>query len=63
MIDFTPPDELLALRDKVSTFVRNEIIPMENDPRQGPHGPEESLRLDLVAKARDAGLLSPHAPA
>jgi acyl-CoA dehydrogenase len=63
MIDFSPPDELLALRDKVATFVRNEIVPMEKDPRQGPHGPEESLRLDLVGKARDAGLLSPHAPA
>jgi len=63
MIDFTPPEELLALRDKVSTFVRNEIIPMENDPRQGPHGPEESLRQDLVGKARDAGFLTPHAPA
>ena len=31
------------------------------DKRQGPHGPEESLRLELVAKARQAGLLSPHA--
>jgi alkylation response protein AidB-like acyl-CoA dehydrogenase len=37
------------------------VIPLEGDARQGPHGPEESLRDELVSLAREAGLLSPHA--
>jgi len=61
MIDFAPSPELQQLQQRVRAFIQTEIIPMESDPRQGPHGPEESLRLDLVAKARQAGLLSPHA--
>mgnify|MGYP000387935795 CR=1 FL=1 len=61
MIDFALTPELQALQQKVRTFIAEQIIPMESDPRQGPHGPEESLRLELVAKARQAGLLSPHA--
>lgn len=62
MIDFELPPELAALRARVRRFVRERIVPLENDPRQGPHGPEESLRQDLVALARAEGLLSPHAP-
>ena len=60
MISFQLPDELAALRDKVDAFIRNEIIPFESDPRQPAHGPSDELRLDLVEKAREAGLLSPH---
>ena len=62
MVDFSLPDELVALTRKVETFITDEIVPLERDPRQGPHGPEESLRLEMVAKARAAGLLSPHGP-
>jgi acyl-CoA dehydrogenase len=62
MIDFEPSPELVALRDRVDAFIREEVVPFENDPRQGPHGASEPLRLELVAKARAAGLLSPHAP-
>jgi acyl-CoA dehydrogenase len=62
MVDFSLPDELVALSRKVETFIADEIVPLERDPRQGPHGPEESLRLEMVAKARAAGLLSPHGP-
>ena len=62
MVDFSLPDELVALTRKVETFIADEIVPLERDPRQGPHGPEESLRLEMVAKARAAGLLSPHGP-
>lgn len=63
MIDFQPPPELAALGEQVRCFVREQIVPLENDPRQGAHGPEESLRHELNALAREAGLLSPHAPA
>ena len=62
MIDFELPAELAALRDRVSRFITDKIVPYENDPRQGPHGAEEPLRRELNALAREAGLLSPHGP-
>jgi acyl-CoA dehydrogenase len=62
MIDFTLPEELVELRDRVTRFVRTVVVPNENDPRQSMHGPQEALRLELVALGRQAGLLSPHAP-
>jgi alkylation response protein AidB-like acyl-CoA dehydrogenase len=61
MIDFGLTPELQDLQQRARAFIAEQIVPMESDPRQGAHGPEESLRLDLVAKARQAGLLSPHA--
>jgi alkylation response protein AidB-like acyl-CoA dehydrogenase len=61
MIDFALTPELAQLQQRVRDFIAQQIIPMESDPRQGPHGPDDSLRLELVAKARQAGLLSPHA--
>ncbi|ENO85105.1 acyl-CoA dehydrogenase family protein [Thauera linaloolentis] len=59
-MDFEIPAELAALRQRVRAFIADEIIPMEQDPRQTAHGPTEELRLELVAKARRAGLLSAH---
>lgn len=60
-MDFDIPAELAELRKRTRRLVRDEIMPFERDPRQTPHGPEEALRLELVALARDAGLLTPHA--
>lgn len=60
-MNFALSDELLTLQVKVRQFIANEIIPMEQDPRQGPHGPSEELRQALVEKARIHGLLTPHA--
>src|SRR5271156_2714007 len=62
MIDFELPAELLILRDRVVAFVTEKIVPFENDPRQTAHGVSEPLRQELIGLARDAGLLSPHAP-
>ena len=62
MIDFELPAELAALRDRVETFIADKIVPYENDQRQTAHGASEALRGELVALAREAGLLSPHAP-
>jgi acyl-CoA dehydrogenase len=62
MIDFELPDDLARLRDRVSDFVAEQIVPYENDPRQTAHGASEPLRRELVALARQAGLLSPHGP-
>ena len=60
MIDFSLPPELAELRERTAAFVRDVVIPLEADPRQGPHGPSEDLRLELVALAAKEGLVSPH---
>src|SRR3954453_14954248 len=59
-MDFTIPDELLELKERTERFVRDEIMPLEGDKRQGAHGPSVEFRLELVALAKRAGLLSPH---
>ncbi|MGE0862047.1 MAG: acyl-CoA dehydrogenase family protein, partial [Gammaproteobacteria bacterium] len=60
-MDFQLPDELEELRQRVLHFIKTEVVPLEQDPRQRPHI-HESLRRELVALGRAAGLLSPHAP-
>ena len=60
-MNFSLSPELLQLQQKVRTFIREQIIPYENDPRQDSHGPHEELRKELIEKARAAGLLTPHA--
>src|SRR6202453_1584083 len=62
MIDFELPADLVALRDRVEAFIADKIVPYENDSRQTAHGAPESLRQELVGLARQAELLSPHAP-
>ena len=62
MIDFELPAELVVLHDRVEAFIADKIVPYENDPRQTAHGAPESLRRELVGLARQAQLLSPHAP-
>ncbi|MCB1512135.1 MAG: acyl-CoA dehydrogenase family protein [Hyphomicrobiaceae bacterium] len=61
-MDFSLPAELAQLKDTVDTFVRDQIIPFESDPRWTAHGPTDELRADLNAKAHDAGLLGIHSP-
>ena len=62
MIDFAVPDDVAELAARVDVFIREKIVPLEDDPRQGPHGASEPLRQQLLTLARDAGLLSPHGP-
>jgi acyl-CoA dehydrogenase len=59
-MDFTIPDEILALKERTERFVRDEILPRESDKRQTAHGPSEEFRLELVTLARNAGLVAPH---
>ena len=59
-MDFTVPGELLDLKERTERFVRDSIMPLEGDIRLTPHGPTEEFRLELVALARRAGLVSPH---
>lgn len=60
-MDFEIPDELRELQLRTREFVATQVIPLE--ARQAPeqHGPSEELRSELVARARRAGLLTPHA--
>jgi len=60
-MDFSLTPKLEGLRDRTRSFIRDQVIPLEKDPRQNEHGPNEELRKDLMALARKAGLLTPHA--
>ncbi len=55
-------EQAVAIAAKVEDFVRNVVIPYENDPRTtgDDHGPSESLVQELRDKARQAGVLTPH---
>jgi acyl-CoA dehydrogenase len=60
-MDFSLTPKLEGLRDRTRSFIRDQVIPFEKDPRQNDHGPDEDLRKDLMELARKAGLLTPHA--
>lgn len=46
---------------RVERFVREVVVGYEQDPRRDHHGaPTESLVADLRARARSAGVLTPH---
>lgn len=60
-MNFALSNDLLALQAKVRQFIAEQVIPYERDTRQTPHGPSDDLRKELIAKAREAGLLTPHA--
>jgi acyl-CoA dehydrogenase len=60
VFDFAVAAPIEQLARKVADFVDARVIPYEKDRRLGAHGPSEELRLELVALAREAGLLSPH---
>lgn len=57
----TLPQDLLDLQQKTKKFILNEVIPFENDPRQDAHGPSKELCTELINKAREWNLLTPHA--
>ena len=60
-MDFSLTPAQLDLQERTRRFIAEEVIPLESDPRQDSHGPAEALRDELVARARRAGLLTPHA--
>lgn len=54
-------DRALEIADKVEAFVRQEIIPYEQDSRRDHHGgPTDELVAEMREKARAAGVLTPH---
>lgn len=57
----TISDEALALAAKVETFVRETVVPYEQDTRRDHHGaPLDEMVYELRDKAREAGVLTPH---
>jgi acyl-CoA dehydrogenase len=60
-MEFSLPSEVIALRERTREFIASQVIPLENDERQNSHGPSEALRQELMARARAASLLTPHA--
>ncbi len=60
-MDFSFSPAQLDLQERTRRFIAEEVSPLESDPRQDSHGPAEALRDELVARARRAGLLTPHA--
>ncbi|KEJ95168.1 acyl-CoA dehydrogenase [Pseudosulfitobacter pseudonitzschiae] len=53
-------DRALDIANRVETFVRETIAPYEKDTRKTSHGPTDALANEIKAKARDAGVLTPH---
>jgi acyl-CoA dehydrogenase len=45
---------------RVEAFVRQTIVPYEQDPRRSSHGPTDALVDEMRSKARAAGVLTPH---
>ena len=45
---------------RVEAFVRDVVVPYENDTRRTAHGPTDELVMEMRAKARAAGVLTPH---
>jgi acyl-CoA dehydrogenase len=56
------PGRAQEIADRVEAFVREVVVPYESDPRiqSHGHGPPEELLVELRAKARAAGVLTPH---
>src|SRR3954466_3029595 len=53
-------DRAQAIAAKVEAFVRETVIPYEKDARATAHGPTDELVGEMRAKARAAGVLTPH---
>jgi len=50
----------LDIARRVEAFVRETVIPYEKDDRRDAHGPLDVLVQEMRAKAREAGVLTPH---
>jgi len=59
-VDFELPPDLAALQGRVRAFIADQVVPFEADARRTAHGPTDELRRELIERARNAGVLSPH---
>ena len=57
----TTPDLAQSIASQVEAFVREVVVPYEQDPRRDHHGaPTDELVFEMREKARAAGVLTPH---
>lgn len=63
MIDLAYPSEVVDLVDRTRVFIRTEVLPIEdaNAGNMAAAGGDD-LRMRLQERARQQGLLAPHAP-
>eukprot|EP01031_Cornospumella_fuschlensis_P015454 gene15454-18887_t len=54
-MDFSFNPETENLRERTRNFIAEQVIPVENDPRQDSHGPYPELRAELVERACELG--------
>ena len=62
MRDYSLSPREEALDAKIAAFIRDVVIPYESDPRIDAHGPSDALRVEMQAKAKAAGVFTPHLP-
>ncbi|HWU79662.1 MAG TPA: acyl-CoA dehydrogenase family protein [Caulobacter sp.] len=55
-----PTDRAREIGARVEAFVREVVVPYEQDPRRAGHGPSDALASELKERARAAGVLTPH---
>ncbi len=61
-MEFSLPDDIVALAERVRAFVDHDIIPLEPEATAADGLPPEMLQA-VRARARAAGLWAPHVPA
>jgi acyl-CoA dehydrogenase len=60
-MDFELSSVITELQQRTRRFIEEQVIPLETSDNHSGHGPSAELRAELVARARVAGLLTPHA--
>ena len=61
MMSGAGPERTADIAAKVEAFVRDVVVPYEQDPRRDHHGaPTDELVFEMRELARAAGLLTPH---
>ena len=61
MMSGAGPERTADIAAKVEAFVRDVVVPYEQDPRRDHHGaPTDDLVFEMRELARAAGLLTPH---
>ena len=61
-MDITVPPEVEDLARRTREFVREVVIPVEEEVRGSVHAAPDELRRSLQKQAGHAGLLAPHVP-
>jgi len=61
-LNFSLPAHITDLAYRTKEFVRDQVVPYEQDERWTSHGPTDELRRELNDLARKAGVFAPHVP-